>query len=179
MRNHQFVRVSPIQADTLQINGRKTPKLLREVSMRELHNDMVESVEDGGLECALDSDGKSRIGDSSLRKILKKEIPELRKANERHKQMCGCENCIGIRYLQVALNLFRTNFIVTGENHISILQNIGSRENQTRSRRGNLENLRQEENELKEYQDLVMPDRNHLHAKPKDALEAVMCPSLL
>jgi hypothetical protein len=94
--NHQFVRVSPIKSDMLQINGLQEPKLLREIPIREMHNDLVKSVEDGGLECALDPNGNPTISDSQFRKLLKEVMPQLRKASLRHKQMCGCETCIAV-----------------------------------------------------------------------------------
>ena len=50
--HHQFVRVSPIKSDTLKIGEHEEPKLLREISIREMHNDLLRTVEDCGLECA-------------------------------------------------------------------------------------------------------------------------------
>jgi hypothetical protein len=175
VRNHQFVRVSPIKSDTLQINGQEEPKLLREIPIREMHNDLLKSQEDGGLECALDAAGKPTISDSQFRKLLKEVLPQLRKASLRHKQMCGCETCIGMRYLQEALNRFRAKYISIRQKEIDILKNTVSQETRTRSRGGNRDELHRAENELKKYQDLVMPDGRPMHEKPKDALVAVMC----
>jgi hypothetical protein len=178
VRNHQFVRVSPIKTDTLHINGREEPKLLREIPMREMHNDLVKSKEDGGLECAVNAEGKPTISDSRFRTLLKEVLPQLRKASLRHKQMCGCETCIGMRYLQEALNRYRAKYISSREKEISILRHTVSQETRTRSRGGSRDELRRAESELKEYQDLVMPNGKPMHEKPKDALEAVMCPPI-
>jgi hypothetical protein len=104
--NHQFVRVLPIKSDTLQIDGREEPKLLREIPIREMHNDLLRSEEDCGLKCARDENGQPTISDTRFRILLKEVLPQLRKATQRHKQMCGCETCIGVRYLQAALNRF-------------------------------------------------------------------------
>jgi hypothetical protein len=52
---HPHVIPSPITNDTLLIGDRNTgvttrvPKLLIEISIRELHNDLLESPESGGL----------------------------------------------------------------------------------------------------------------------------------
>jgi hypothetical protein len=178
VRNHQFVRVSPIKSDMLQINGLEEPKLLREIPIREMHNDLVRSVEDGGLECALDTDGKPTISDSQFRKLLKEVLPQLRKASLRHKQMCGCETCIGMRYLQEALNRFRAKYITSREKEIVILRNTVAQETRTRSR-GSRDELQRVESELNQYRDFVMPDGLPMHGKPKDALVAVMCAPVL
>ena len=167
VRNHQFVRVSPIKSDTLQIDGHEEPKLLREIPIREMHNDLVKSPEDGGLECALDTDGKPTISDSQFRKLLKEVLPQLRKASLRHKQMCGCETCIGMRYLQEALNRFRAKYISSRQKEIDILKNTVSQETRTRSRGGNRDELHRAENELKKYQDLVIPDGRPMHKNPR------------
>jgi hypothetical protein len=178
VRNHQFVRVLPIKSDVLQINGLEEPKLLREIPIREMHNDLVKSKEDDGLECALDADGKPTISDSQFRKLLKEVLPQLGKASLRHKQMCGCETCISMRYLQEALNRFRAKYIMSHKKEIVILRNTVSQETQTRSR-GSRDELQQAESELKKYQDLVMSDGCPMHEKPKDALVAVMCAPVL
>jgi hypothetical protein len=62
--NHQFVRVSPIQSDTLQIGDRQEPKLLREISIREMHNDLLRTEEDCGLKCARDENRQPTISDT-------------------------------------------------------------------------------------------------------------------
>jgi hypothetical protein len=173
--NHQFVRVSPIKSDMLKIDGEDVPKLLREIPIREMHNDLCKTEEDGGLKCALDAEGKPTIGDSRFRILLKEVLPQLRKASLRHKQMCGCETCIGMRYLQEALNRYRAKYITNREKEIRLQQNSVSQETRTRSRGGGQEELRRNEEELKAYQDLVMPNGKPMHEKPKDALEAVMC----
>jgi hypothetical protein len=94
---HPRVIQSPITNDTLLIRNRETgvitrvPKLLIEISIRELHNDLIELPESGGLAEARDAEGKVIISDSMLRCLLP---PQLRKMTERHKQMCGCEVCL-------------------------------------------------------------------------------------
>ena len=52
------------------------PKLLLQVSVRELHNSLVSDPNDGGLKDARDEDGKIIINDSTLRSLLP---PQLKK----------------------------------------------------------------------------------------------------
>ena len=52
------------------------PKLLLQVSVRELHNILVSDPNDGGLKDARDEDGKIIISDSTLRSLLP---PQLKK----------------------------------------------------------------------------------------------------
>ena len=64
------------------------PKLLLQVSGRELHNSLVNDPNDVGLKDARDEDGKIIISDSTLRSLLP---PELKKMSARYNIMCGCE----------------------------------------------------------------------------------------
>ena len=52
------------------------PKLLLQVSVRELHNSLVSDPNDGGLKDARDEDGKFIFSDSTLRSLLP---PQLKK----------------------------------------------------------------------------------------------------
>ena len=52
------------------------PKLLLQVSVRELHNSLVSDPNDGCLKDARDEDGKIIISDSTLRSLLP---PQLKK----------------------------------------------------------------------------------------------------
>ena len=83
------------------------PKLLIEISIRELHNNLLELPESGGLAEARDAEGKVIISDSVLRCLLP---PQLWKMTDRHKQMCGCEICLSIIHLQQTLNRWRHRF---------------------------------------------------------------------
>ena len=67
------------------------PKLLLQVSVRELHNSLVSEPHDGGIKDARDEDGKIIISDSILRSLLP---PKLKQMSARYKIMCGCECCI-------------------------------------------------------------------------------------
>ena len=90
---------SPITSDTLLVkneeNGKKerVGKLLLEIDIRELHNNMIAPPppDGGGLAEARDAAGKIIISDTALRYLLP---PQLKKMTEKHKQMCGCEICL-------------------------------------------------------------------------------------
>ena len=117
IHKHEFVVDSPIMHDTLKVfdatTGKKTKvlaKLLLQISIRELHNDLVAAAERGDLPELLDSNGRMIISDTRLRSILP---PQLRRATQRHKQMCGCEVCLVPRSHQQSLNAFRCRHIRT------------------------------------------------------------------
>ena len=63
------------------------PKLLLQVSVRELHNSLVSDPNDGGLKDAIDEDGRIIISDSTLRSLLP---PQSKQISARYKIMCGC-----------------------------------------------------------------------------------------
>ena len=67
------------------------PKLLLQLSVRELHNSLVSDPNDGGLKDARDEYGKIIISNSTLRSLLP---PQLKQMSARYKIMCGCECCI-------------------------------------------------------------------------------------
>ena len=67
------------------------PKLLLQVSIRELYNSLVSDPNDGGLKDARDEYGKMIISDSTLRLLLP---PQLKQMSARYKIMRGCECCI-------------------------------------------------------------------------------------
>ena len=64
VRNHNFVRTSPCYQDTLKINGEVVPKLLREVSINSMHNDLKQSQ----VKDILDEDGNIVIGYDTFNK---------------------------------------------------------------------------------------------------------------
>jgi hypothetical protein len=105
---HDNIINSPIARDTLLVNGVRVGKLLREVSIRELHNHMVRPVNEGGLASARNSVGKIIVSDKSLRRILKSDLPQLKRATESHKMMCVCKICLTMASLQRSLNVWRT-----------------------------------------------------------------------
>ena len=79
----------------------KVPKLLLQVSIRELHTDVIDNVEG-----ATNPAGNPVISDTKLREILP---PEVKRMTERYKQMCACQLCVLIGYYHSALGLFLKN----------------------------------------------------------------------
>ena len=94
--NSDHMITSPFFNDTLKMKndqGTKedVPKLLLTCSVRDIHSELL-----NGIKGLRDEEGKARIGDSTVRKILP---DNLRPFTARYKQMCGCEVCIVISSL--------------------------------------------------------------------------------
>ena len=126
---HPHVVPSPIAKDCLKIKiaGSKetlsTPKLLLQIPIRELHNDMIKSPDDGGLPEAFDANGNVIISDTTLRKLMP---PQIKKMSHRHMIMCGCEVCIQASSFQASLNSWRLR-------HLHKLKDIQKSSNHRRS----------------------------------------------
>ena len=162
--DHKHVVHSPISDDTVLVknseSGQKerVPKLLLQVPVRELHNDLLMPANQGGLACARDIDGKVLISDTSLQKLLSKQLCA---ATKRHKQMCGCEICLTIQSHQQSLNHFCNRMAKKYDCDAA----------------ANKDNLELQELEL-EYRKGAFSDGQPLHAKPRDAMASVMCPNV-
>ena len=105
------VRQSPITCDTLLITDadtkvkRRGPKLLLECSMRQLHNDLIASPDDGGLLGARHAETNDVIiSDTMIRSLAP---TQLRPMTDNHKMMCGCAICNISKYTQESLNAWR------------------------------------------------------------------------
>ena len=111
---HPQVVQSPISNDCLKVvlydqpEPQLVPKLLLQVSVRELHNSLVSDPNDGGLKDARDEDGKIIISDSTLRSLLP---PQLKKMSARYKIMCGCECCISAKSIHSSLLSWRDRYL--------------------------------------------------------------------
>jgi hypothetical protein len=157
IRSHEHVINSPIYNETLLIKDPETSvkkrvaKLLLEIPVRELHNNLVAPVAEGGLAESRDATGAIIISDTNLRVLIKESLPQLRRMSSRHKQMCGCETCIIMSSLQKSLNGFRRR----QEKSLSTM---------AADRR---------------YICQVLPSGEHWHDKPMDALKEIQCPPLL
>ena len=62
------------------------PKLLIQVSVRELHNILVSNPNDGGLKDSRDENGKIIIIDSTLHSLLPSQLKQI---SARYKVVCG------------------------------------------------------------------------------------------
>lgn len=65
----------------------KVPKLLLQVSIRELHNNLIEQLPEAS------KDVIPLISDTKLRQMMP---PQVKKMSERYKEMCGCTDCVTI-----------------------------------------------------------------------------------
>ena len=110
MKNSNVLQ-SPITHDTLLIVDadtkvkRRVPKLVLECSMRQLHNELIASPDDGGLvgyRHAIKND--LIISDTMLGSLAP---PQLRPMTDNHKMMCGCAICNTSKYMQESLNAWR------------------------------------------------------------------------
>ena len=76
----------------------KVPNLLLQVSIRELHTDIIENIEG-----ATDGAGNPVISDTKLREILPSEVKIM---TERYKEMCAYQLCILMGYYHSALGRY-------------------------------------------------------------------------
>ena len=97
---HPQVVQSPISNDCLKVmlddqtEPQLVPKLLLQVSIRELHNSLVSDTNYGCLKDARNEDGKIVISDSTLRSLLP---PQLKQMSPCYNIMCGSECCISAK----------------------------------------------------------------------------------
>ena len=105
------MRQSPITGDTLLIADadtkvkRRVPKPLLECSMRQLHNELIASTDDGGLLGARHAKTNDMIISETMLRSL--EPPQLRPMTDNHKMMCGFAICNTSKYMQESLNALR------------------------------------------------------------------------
>ena len=91
------MRESPIARDTLLITDaesrikQRVPKLLLECSMRQLHNELIASSDDGSLFGDRHADKNDVIISDTMLRYL--SPPQLRPMTYHHKMMCGCAIC--------------------------------------------------------------------------------------
>ena len=156
IRRHPHVIESPIANDLVKVPDKtdptktvKTNKLLLQISIRELHNDLVREIPE-----ATDPDGNVLISDTKLRQILP---PELKRMTNRYKKTCGCVDCLSIQYYQSAYNRYK-----------KILMNKLVNEREEKSL-GSTERLRCTE-AVALYENQVQH-----HPKAKDALQCIEC----
>ena len=79
-----------------QIEPQLVPKLLLQLSVRELHNSLVSNTNGGGIKDARDEDDNIIITDSTLRSLLS---PQFKTMYACYKVMCGYE-CILLAEIQ-------------------------------------------------------------------------------
>ena len=114
IENHPNVVQSPMMNDYVRVKDKsdpsvvhKLPKLLLQVSIRELHNDLLEQVPEAS------KDGVPLVSDTKLREMMP---PQVKKMTERYKEICGCSDCVSIGYLHSDNNIFTSTFITDLKN---------------------------------------------------------------
>ena len=117
IRNHPNVVSSPSVKDVIHVKvtkddgtteKKKMSKLLLQVSICELHDDLMKAEHEGGFKYRFDKNNKPLISDTALRNLLP---PELRKMKKYQRIMCGCETCIAASTLQESLNAWRRRYL--------------------------------------------------------------------
>ena len=115
--NHPHVISSPIHRDTVLVNvhrpngdvvKERVGKLLLEISIRELHQDMMKPPPTGLHQVYCKVTKKCIISESYLRNIIP---PQLRPITFSQKQLCGCETCTLMKLIHTSLIKYRNNFI--------------------------------------------------------------------
>ena len=125
---HPQVVQSPIYNDSLKVvlddqsEPQLVPKLLLQVSVEELHNNLVSDPNDVGLKDARDEDGKIIISDSTLRSLLP---PQLKQMYARYKIMCGCECCISAKSIHSSLLSWRDRYLKNSRIKAKMLKSEG------------------------------------------------------
>ena len=111
---HPQVVQSPISNDCLKVifddqtEPQLVPKLLLQVSVRELHNSLVSDPNDGGIKDATDEDDNIIISYSTLRSLLP---PQLKQMSARYKVMCGYECYISDKNIHSSLLSRRDRYL--------------------------------------------------------------------
>jgi hypothetical protein len=97
IQSHDNVITSPIYNETILVKEPasrskkcQVPKLLLEIPVCELHNLLVAPLHQGGLLQSRDGNGKSIVSNTTLRRIIKRDLPQLHRMSTsmRNKQMC-------------------------------------------------------------------------------------------
>ena len=108
--HHPQVVQSPIFNDFLKVNidgytrPQVFPKLLLQVSVRELHNSLISDLVYGRIKEERYENDNIIISDSTLGLLFS---PQLRKISSRYKVMCGCEYCIYVKSIRSSLLSWR------------------------------------------------------------------------
>ena len=128
------------------------------MSVRELHNRLVNDPNDGGMKDARDEDGNIIISDSTLRSLLP---PQLKQMFARYKIMCGCECCISAKSIHSSLLSWRDRYLkkLKDQSQNSQIRRSGEKAHQIYTT----------------YKNTVIPHGSHIYATASDMENATMC----
>ena len=110
---HPKVVQSPISNDCLEVmlddqtEPTLVPKLLLQVSVRELHNILVSDPNEGGLKDARYEDDNIIISDCILHSLFPPQFKNV----SAYKVMCGCECCISDKSIHPSLLSWRGRYL--------------------------------------------------------------------
>ena len=90
-----------------------------QILVQELHNNLVDTVANGGLECARDAEGKIVISNTALQYLLP---PQLKQMTPSYKQTCGCEICLSAASMHQSLNVLHVHLVRAMEQKIGSMQ---------------------------------------------------------
>ena len=161
---HPQVVQSPISNDCLKVmlydqsEPQLVPKLLLQVSVRELHNSLVNYPNDDGLKDARYEDDKIIISDSTLYSLFP---PQLKQISARYKVVCGCECCISVKSIH-------SLFLSWCDRYLEKLK-YRSQNDQSISCGEKAYHI------YETYKNTVMPHGRHIYAKVSNMANAKMC----
>ena len=141
-----------------QTEPKLVPKLLLQVSVRELNNILVSDPNDGGIKDARYEDVKIIISDSTLRSLLP---PQLKQMSARCKIMCGYECCISAKSIHSSLLSWNDRY----------LKKLNDKSLNSQSRRSG----EKAHHIYTTYKNTVIPHGRHIYAKASDMANATMC----
>ena len=134
------------------------PKLLLQVSVRELHNILVSDPNDSGLKYARDEENNILISDSTLRSLLP---PQLNQMSARYKLMYGCECCIYDKIINSSLLSWRDRY----------LKKIKYQSQNAQNRRS----VEKSYHIYETHKNKVMPHGRHIYSKAADMEQSTLC----
>ena len=161
---HPQVVQSPISNDRIKVvlddqtEPELVPKLLLQVSIRELHNRLVSDTIDSGLKDARYKDGNIIISDSTLCSLF---TPQLKKMSAIYKIMCGCECCIYAKIIHSSLLSCRDRN----------LKKIKDKSQNAQIRRSG----EKAHHIYETYKNTVMSHGRHIYANAYDTRNTTMC----
>ena len=166
--NHPHVIPSPIARDTVLVKvptndggftKERVGKLLLEISVRELHQDLIRPPPIGFNGAFCKDTKKLLISERYLRNMLP---PQLRAITFAQKQICGCECCTIMRMHHESLLKYRKAIL----------------NEQASSSRRATRNMSNKNVSFIEYQSEVMIGNDLKYASPRDMLPTMTCQSL-
>ena len=161
---HTQVVQPPIYNDCLKVmfddqtENQIVPKLLLQVSVREMHNSLVIGTNDGGIKDAWDEDDNIIISDSTLRSLLPLQLKQM---SAQYKVMCGCECCIYAKSIHSILLSWRDRY---SEKLKDKIQNSQIRRSDEKSHRI-----------YETYKNTIMAHGRHIYDKSYDTEKDKMC----